>query len=235
MGLDDLSPFNPNEKIIEYRISEKYGPLASMKIHEFSDELSSNSPAPGGGSVSALAGVLGASLSSMVANLTFGKKKWLSKYEKMCEISERSQKLKDELIQLIDKDTDTFNVLMEAYKLPQNTPKEIQQRDYAVDLAMKEATNIPFYTLVRCREIMNLALEAASIGNPNSISDAGVAGEMAHAGAHGAALNVLINLKEIQDKTFSNDLEEKTTLLLHETNELLVSIRDTVNEILKNE
>ena len=99
---------------------------------------------------------------------------------------------------------------------------------------MKDAANIPFETLIRCREIMNLALEAASSGNPNCISDAGVAAEMAHAGAHGAALNTLINLKEINDKTFCNDLDGKITLLLNETNELLDLIRNTVNKTLKN-
>jgi glutamate formiminotransferase/formiminotetrahydrofolate cyclodeaminase len=234
MGLDDLSPFNPKEKIIEYRITDVFGSLASMKIHEFSDELSSDSPAPGGGSVSALAGVLAASLSSMVANLTFGKKKWLPLYKNMCILSEESQKLKNKLLKLIDQDTDSFNLVMEAYKLPKLSSKEIKKRDNNIEEAMKEAANIPYQTLSCCSQIMDLAIATAISGNPNSISDAGVAGEMAHAGAHGASLNILINLKEIHDNNFSKEMIDKTTILLDKTNDSLLKLRGIVQEKINN-
>ena len=234
MGLDDLSPFNPKDKIIEYRINYPFGNLSSMKIHEFSNELSTDSPAPGGGSVSALAGALGASLSSMVANLTFGKKNWVSLYKRMCKLSEKSQHLKEELLTLIDKDTDSFYLVMEAYKLPKYSSKEILDRDFAIESAMKEATHIPFQTLTLCSQIMDIAIEAANYGHNNSISDAGVSGEMAHAGAHGAALNILINLKEINDTKFTNKMLKNTNMILDKTNDKLKVIRNIVKDKIYN-
>ena len=235
MGLDDIFPFKPNEKIIEYRISDKYGELASMKIHEFADELSSDSSAPGGGSVSALAGVLSASLSSMVSNLTFGKNKWIPLYDKMCDISCKSQALKDQLLQLIDKDTDSFKLLIAAYKLPKKSKKDIQTRENAIQSAMKEATIIPFQTLKCCRKIMDIAIDAAQFGNVNSVSDAGVSGEMAHAGSNGAALNILINLKQIQDSKYCQKMKDKTNLLVDKTNENLMILRGIIKDTLNNE
>ena len=235
MGLDDLSPFNQNEKIIEYRVSNQFGILASMTLHGFSDELSSDSPAPGGGSVAALAGTLGASLSSMVANLTFGKKKWLPMFDQMCQIAQKSQLLKDELLQLIDADTESFKTVLEAYKMPKNTGSHIIRRNEAIDAAMKEATNIPFQTLKCCREIMDLALEAAHYGNPNSVSDAGVAAEMANAGVHGAALNVFINLKDIKDKKFCVKMKRNTEDLVKYADKLLMKTRRTISKIMNND
>ena len=235
MGLDDLSPFNQNEKIIEYRVSNQFGILASMTLHGFSDELSSDSPAPGGGSVAALAGTLGASLSSMVANLTFGKKKWLPMFDQMCQIAQKSQLLKDELLQLIDADTESFKTVLEAYKMPKNTDSQIIKRNEAIDAAMKEATNIPFQTLKCCREIMDLALEAAKCGNPNSVSDAGVAAEMANAGVHGAAINVLINLKNIEDEKFCVNMKTNTEYLVQDADKLLMETRRTVAKIMNND
>ena len=124
---------------------------------------------------------------------------------------------------------------MESYKLPKQSVQQIRKRDSAIDSAMKKATNIPFQTLTCCREIMNLVLDAAQTGNSNCISDAGVAGEMAHAGAHGAALNILINLKDIRDTIFCQNMEENTSQLLKETDERLVIIRDTVKNMLNND
>ena len=235
MGLDDLSPFNQNEKIIEYRVSNQFGILASMTLHGFSDELSSDSPAPGGGSVAAIAGTLGASLSSMVANLTFGKKKWLPMFDQMCQIAQKSQLLKDELLQLIDADTESFKTVLEAYSMPKNTASQIIKRNEAIDAAMKEATNIPFQTLKCCREIMDLALEVTQYGNPNSVSDAGVAAEMANAGVHGAALNVFINLKDINDKKFCVKMKTNTEDLVKDADELLIKTRQVVSKIMNND
>jgi glutamate formiminotransferase/formiminotetrahydrofolate cyclodeaminase len=234
MGLDDLSHFDPNKKIIEYLIRDLYGPLVSMTIHSFSDDLSSNSPAPGGGSVSALAGVLGASLSSMVANLTFGKKKWLPKYDQMCAIAENCQKLKYNLLELIDADTEAFNVVMETFQMPKKTDKQNKTRNLAIDTAMKEASKVPLETLKCCRAILDLTLEAAKHGNPSSVSDAGVAAEMASAGAHGAALNVLINLNDIQDTRFCNKMEKETQALIGATKKGLTKARKTVSKIMND-
>ena len=123
---------------------------------------------------------------------------------------------------------------MEAYNMPRNTENQIIDRTIAIDYAMKEATNIPFKTLKCCREIMDLALEAAQYGNPNSISDAGISGEMANAGANGAALNVFINLKEIDDVKFCTEMNKKTHLILDETNALLLEIRKVVAKVINN-
>lgn len=235
MGLDDLAPFDPNEKIIEYRIGKKSKELASMSLCNFSDELSSDSPAPGGGSVAALAGALGASLSAMVANLTFGKKKWKPLFKQMSKLADDSQKLKDELIRLIDRDTDSFKMVMEAFKLPNKSEQQIKDKKSAIDRSMKEATKVPFKTLQFCRKIMDLSLEAAKYGNPNSASDAGVSGEVANAGARGAALNVRINLKDINDKLFCKKIEKDTEIILKEVSGLLIEIRKTVDCKLTNE
>ena len=235
MGLDDLSPFDPNEKIIEYRIKDLYGPLASKTVHAFADELSSNSPAPGGGSVSALAGALAASLAAMVANLTFGKKEWDPLYDQMCKISQDSQALKEELLNLIDADSDAFNHVLDAYKLPQKTEDQVSIRNNAIDKAMKAASNIPFRTLQCCRDVINYAHQTAKMGNPNSISDAGVSAELAYAGAMGAAMNVKINLKEIDNKQYCQKMQKQTSKLIKETEHVLELVRRIVSNKINND
>ena len=128
----------------------------------------------------------------------------------MCILSEKSQQLKDELLNLIDRDAESFNLVIEAYKLPKKTIKEIKIRNSSIDRSLKKATSIPFQTLTCCRRLMDISLEAVLEGNPKSISDAAVSGEMAHAGAHGAALNIFINLKDICDQKYCNDMNKKT-------------------------
>jgi len=230
MGLDELGPFDPEEKIIEYRIGKKFGPLVNMQIDEFVDELSSESPAPGGGSVAALAGSLGAGLSAMVANLTFGKKAWEPLFDQMNRIADEGQKLKDKLLKLIDEDTDSFNKVMDAFRLPQGNDEQKKLRDEAIEDATKHATNVPFSVLNACFDTMPLALEAAQDGNPNSVSDAGVAGEMAAAGARGAALNVQINLGGIKDDNFKKQMTNDTADILSRVDEKLAEIRKVVSE-----
>jgi len=230
MGLNDLSLFDPKEKIIEYRIVDSSRRLALMNISDFSDELSSNSPAPGGGSVSALVGALGASLSAMVANLTFGKKKWKSVYVEMCKISEDSQILKDNLLKLIDSDTDAFNNVLEAYKLSAKTKKEANYKNTAILEAMKCAVDIPLYIIKYCYEVLKCTSEVLKHGNPNAISDAGVAAEIAYAALRGALLNVNINLKEINDPIYCDDIRKKTDKFLINADKILLDIRDTVSQ-----
>ena len=171
----------------------------------------------------------------MVANLTFGKKKWEPLFKQMSKLADDSQKLKAELIQLIDADTESFKMVMEAFKLPNKSEQQIKDRNSAIDRTMKEATKVPFKTLQYCRKIMDLSLEAAKYGNPNSVSDAGVSGEMANAGARGAALNVRINLKNINDKLFCKKIEKDTEIILKEVSDLLIEIRKTVEHKLTNE
>ena len=232
LGLDDLSPFKCKEKIIDLMISDKFGELGQKKIHSFLDELSSSSPAPGGGSVSALAGALATSLTSMVANLTFGKKKWDSLYDQMCLLGEKSQSLKDELTILIDEDTNAFNLVLNAYRLPATSNNDIKKRNLAIEDSMKYAASVPFKTLNLCAEAMELAMTAASHGNQNSISDSGVAAELAYAGANGAALNVKINLNEIKDKKFCDEMEIKTQNIANDLSKKINLIRKIIDKSL---
>ena len=230
MGLNEISEFNPYEKIIEYKIDSSNKDLASMPINNFLDNLSSESPAPGGGSVSALVGALSASLNSMVANLTFGKKKWNSLFDKMINISESSQLLKDKLLILVDEDTNSFTNVMEAYKLPKSTVEEIKYRNTSINKAIKYATTIPHETLKHCYEVMKISYSAAKYGNSNSISDAGVAIEIAYAGIRGALLNIYINLNQIDDENFKDRINKSSKKILDESKHLLNKTR----KIIKN-
>ena len=229
LGLDELAPFDSEKNIIEYQVAKKYGPLISMNIHEFVDELSSESPAPGGGSVSALAGSLAAGLSAMIANLTFGKKGYEDYFESMNIVGQQSQKLKDQLLYKIDEDTDAFNLLMDAFKLPKNNDSQITKRNKSIQLATKHASNIPFQILELCLHVLSICHEVALHGNKNSLSDGGVAAEMAHAGARGANMNVLINLMDIEDEKFINELKKKSSNILEQVNKKLDEIREIVD------
>jgi len=228
LGLDDLGPFDPHEKIIEYRVAEKFGDLANASISDFIDELSSNSPAPGGGSVSALAGALAAGLSAMVGNLTVGKKGYEKSKNKMNNLAVEAQRLKDLLIKYIDEDTNSFNGVIDAMRMANSSEREIEIRNLAIQEATKIATYSPLSILEACALVMPLAKLAATEGNPNSISDAGVAAEMAHAGAQGAAMNVLINLSDIKDEAFSNEMKAKVETILLLVSEQIMDIRQVV-------
>ena len=230
MGLNEISEFNPYEKIIEYKIDSSNKDLAYMPINNFLDNLSSESPAPGGGSVSALVGALSASLNSMVANLTFGKKKWNSLFDKMINISESSQVLKDKLLILVDEDTNSFTNVMEAYKLPKSTVEEIKYRNTSINKAIKYATTIPHETLKHCYEVMKISYSAAKYGNSNSISDAGVAIEITYAAIRGALLNIYINLNQIDDENFKDRINKSSKKILDESKKLLNKTR----KIIKN-
>ena len=157
LGLNDITPFIPSDKIIEYKLKNESNKLVQMKIDNFIDELSSDSPAPGGGSVSALSGALAAALTAMVANLTFGKKKWSKLYTKMCTLANNAQNLKYKLLKLIDKDTDAFNKIVESYKLSDSSEK-----NDLIEISFKNATDIPFNTLKLCIEVLNISIIAAN-------------------------------------------------------------------------
>jgi glutamate formiminotransferase/formiminotetrahydrofolate cyclodeaminase len=205
LGLNDVTKFDPNEKIIDYAVKKEDRPLKSLVEAEFVEELSTNSPAPGGGSVSALAGSLGASLSSMVAALTHEKKEMLDSKPLMDEIGVEAQALKDRLAFLVDEDTEAFNQVMEANRLPATDDTEKKAKEKAVDAANKYAIAIPMETAEKCYRVIELADTLVEKGNPNSVSDAGVAAEMALAGVRGACMNVLINLPGIQDQTYRDE------------------------------
>jgi glutamate formiminotransferase/formiminotetrahydrofolate cyclodeaminase len=212
LGLRELGPFDPADKIIEYRAGLTDGPLVSMTNRAFVDELSSDSPAPGGGSVAALGAAQAAGLVAMVANLTVGKKKYEDVQARVKDVAERGQDLKDLLLRAIDDDTDAFNRVMETFRLPKGTPAEARAKDLATAAATRRATDVPLSVLRLCPEVLELAGEVARIGNANSLSDAGVAALMALAGAEGAYYNVLINLASLKtlDQSADPDYQPRT-------------------------
>jgi glutamate formiminotransferase/formiminotetrahydrofolate cyclodeaminase len=219
MGLSDVVPFEIEKKVLGLPKFESNA-LASMKIHDFVDEVSRDTPAPGGGSIAALAGSLGAALASMVANLTHGKAGTEEKDDALCAIAERSQKVKNELLVAIDDDTNAFNAFMEARRLPASTPEEKDLRNRKMQEGLKVAIEVPWSTATACFEAMSLAWEVAQIGNPNSLTDAAVGVQMGYAGVRGAVWNVVINLKDIQDTTYIEDMQKKCEKILADASSL---------------
>jgi glutamate formiminotransferase / formiminotetrahydrofolate cyclodeaminase len=214
LGLNDTSSFDPKERIVEYAVQGEEKGLPSLTIKNFIDELSSDSMAPGGGSVSALSGALSAGLTSMVANLTFGKKGYTHSNKRMKEISIRAQEIKDKFLGLVDADTDAFNNYISALRLPKKSEKEIMIRDAAIEVAAKTITSVPLLTLELCGETIDLAEIVLKRGNKNALSDAFVGVSQANAAAEGAYLNVRINLPEVKDKEFTEKILNKADFLI---------------------
>ncbi|MBU1475363.1 MAG: cyclodeaminase/cyclohydrolase family protein, partial [Acidobacteria bacterium] len=231
LGLGDVAPFEPEKKIIEYQFKEVDNSLLDLNLRQFANELSSESPAPGGGSAAALAGALSASLSAMVSNLTVGKKDYEDVQSKVIELAVRGQNLKDEFLRDVDLDTIAFNRVMDAIKMTKKTDEQKLARNNAMEKATKEATLVPLSVLERCLDAISLSLEIARIGNKNSISDAGVAGLMARAAALGAYYNVLINLPGIRDEKFKTDTRTKAESFRNKVEEQA----DIVAEIIESE
>jgi glutamate formiminotransferase/formiminotetrahydrofolate cyclodeaminase len=213
LGLDQLTDFDPDKKIIEYQF-RKSGPLASLTVDRFVDEVSTDSPAPGGGSVAALAGSLASALAAMVANLTVGKKGYEAAWEELAGLAERAQAIKSQLVRAIDEDTEAFNGVMAAMRLPKGTPEQQAARDAAVEQAYRDAARVPLSTARLCLDALALAADVAAKGNVNSASDAGVAALMARAGVEGAGLNVLINLSSLKDAHFKAECRREVERLV---------------------
>lgn len=232
LGLDQLSEFDPAKKIVEYNFL-KPAPLMSMTAKDFVDEVSSESPAPGGGSVAALAGSLCAALSAMVANLTVGKQGYEKVWPEMSDLAEKGQEIKDKLSKAVDEDTNAFNDLMEAMRLPKGTPEQKVFRDKAMEEGYKKAAAVPLQTAKTCLEAMKVSLVAAQRGNANSASDAGVAALMARAGVEGAVLNVLINLGSIKDQAFKDSHVRECEGLKNESADLCGQVQQTVMKNIK--
>lgn len=204
LGLNDLYPFENDKKIIEYQVASPGG-LVDMKVTDFTNLLSTDAPAPGGGSVAALCGALSGALSSMVSALTHGKKGYEKAFEDAEDIGVRGQELKAEFLADVDRDTEAFNKVMAAMRLPKKTDEEKAARAAALEEASKEATMVPLDVLRRTRDAAAIARKIAEIGNKNSVSDAGVAALAARTAAEGAYLNVAINLPGIDDGRFRKD------------------------------
>lgn len=232
LGLDQLSEFDPAKKIVEYNFIPP-APLMSMNAKDFVDEVSSESPAPGGGSVAALAGSLCAALSAMVANLTVGKTGYEQVWPEMSDLAENGQEIKDRLIKAVDDDTNAFNHLMEAMRLPKTTPEQKAAREAAMEEGYQKAAAVPLQTAKTCLEAMKISLTAAQRGNANSASDAGVAALMAKAGVEGAILNVLINLGSIKDQAFKDSHVKECQTLKKESADLCDAVQQAVMKNIK--
>ena len=207
MGLNELSPFKPEEKIIEYMIRNKDdNRLVSMTLTDFADETSSESPAPGGGSIAAYIGSLGVSLGTMVANLSSHKKGWDDRWEEFSTWAEKGQQYKDELLRLVDADTKAFNDIMSAMGLPKGTDEEKKIRKQAIQDATRKAIEIPFKVMQTAYSSMEVIKAMAENGNPNSISDAGVGALCARSAVIGAFLNVRINAAGYDNKKLVEDI-----------------------------
>lgn len=207
LGLDDLTPFDPNERIIEYKMNEGSAKkLVDMNLVEFADETASESPAPGGGSISAYAGAMGAALATMVANLSSHKRGWDDRWEEFSEWAEKGQAIKDELLHLVDEDTASFNAIMAAFGLPKGTDEEKAARSQAIQDATKYAIQVPFRVMEVSHSSFELIKAMAETGNPNSVTDAGVGALCARTAIMGAHLNVKINAAGLKDKEFVTDI-----------------------------
>jgi glutamate formiminotransferase/formiminotetrahydrofolate cyclodeaminase len=204
MGLSELKPFDPKEKVIEFKIesAEPKNSLAKMNLREFCNETLSDSPAPGGGSVAALMGALGASLGGMVANLSAGKRGWDDKLEYFSDWAVKAQQLKDELLSLVDEDTAAFNKVMDAFALPKESADEKAARAAAIEQATKYAAEVPLKVMETASKSYEVLAEMADKGNPASVSDVGVGALATRACIEGAALNVRINLAQLKDEKF---------------------------------
>jgi glutamate formiminotransferase/formiminotetrahydrofolate cyclodeaminase len=209
MGLDELGPFDPQKRVIEYLIAGGTDKLVSMSLRAFADETASESPAPGGGSIAAYCGVMGAALASMVANLSSHKRGWDDKWEYFSDYAEKGQRIKDALLKAVDEDTAAFNKIMKAFELPKGTDAEKAARKQAVQEATKYAIEVPFKVMGLCLEAMEVAKAMADTGNPNSVTDAGVGALSARTGVRGAFLNVKINASGYGDKAFVDSILAK--------------------------
>lgn len=230
LGLDDLKPFNPEEKIIEYILnSENQNPLISMTLSDFADETASESPAPGGGSIAAYMGTLGAALGTMVANLSSHKRGWDERWEEFSNWAEKGMHYVKALQLLVDEDTRAFNKVMDAFGLPKNTPEEKAIRKEAIQAATKQATLVPFRVMELANESMEILEAMALHGNPNSVSDAGVGALAARSAVLGAFLNVRINAKDLEDQVFSSEILAKAREIEQSAIEKEKSILEVVN------
>jgi glutamate formiminotransferase/formiminotetrahydrofolate cyclodeaminase len=234
LGLNDVAPFHPNEKIIEYAVLNDKKKKQSIIDTDFLDELSINSPAPGGGSAAALSGSLGASLISMVAALTHEKKEMLERKSMMDEIGIEAQSLKDRLAVLIEEDANAFDGVMKANRLPKNTDDEKILRKKSIRSANKYAIEVPLETAEKSFRVLQLSEKVVSYGNPNSVSDTGVAAEVALAGVRGACLNVMINLSGLDNSPFIEEMKNTVNQLIEDSESLHKKIYKKTTSIIKS-
>lgn len=234
MGLAELAPFDPQRKIIEYNLAANDPKTAKRLVKKdlvaFADETASESPAPGGGSISAYVGALGCALGAMVANLSAQKKGWENKLQGFSEAAERGQALKDALLRAVDEDTDAFNAIMAAFGLPNGTPEEKSARKAAIQTATKGAIEVPLRVMRLSLQSFELLQQMAEFGNPNSISDAGVGALCARAAVRGAALNVKINASGLEDRAYAETVTAESDAAAARADALETSILGVVQK-----
>ncbi|MBN1756455.1 glutamate formimidoyltransferase [bacterium] len=235
LGLREVASFEVEKKVLG--LPEPTGKLGRMPIDQFTDEVSRDSVAPGGGSIAALAGALGSALASMDAAITALKPEYEEVFQDMIRIGENAQRLKAELIQIVDRDTEAFNDVFSAQRLPASSPQEMETRSKAIEEGYKKATLVPFKTAELCFQALELCHEVARKGNLNSVSDAGVGAVMASAGVFGAGMNVLINFPNLKDRQFVAELKQKLEFLQDQTNalreEILSLVYSNINKLRK--
>jgi glutamate formiminotransferase/formiminotetrahydrofolate cyclodeaminase len=239
MSLDDLKPYNPKERVIEYLMEDEVEKAVSerlvrMSIKDFARETASESPAPGGGSVSAAMGAFGAALATMVANLSAHKRGWDERWKEFSDVAEQGQAVMEELVALVDEDTAAFNRIMDALGLPKGTPEEKAARAAALEEATLYAATVPLKTMEAALKALPLALEMARKGNPASASDAGVAALAALAAIRGAALNVRINAAGLADKSAAAPLLARAEEIVAEGTALQNQVLEEVDKSIDN-
>ena len=233
MGLDDLKPFDPKEKVIEYLIEDhSQKKLVDLTCTGFCEETASESPAPGGGSVSAYMGALAASLGTMVANLTGGKAAYDDEWEKFSDVAVHGQQLKNDLLHLVDEDTNAFNKIMNAFGLPKKTDDEKAARSAAIQEATRFATEVPFQTMQKALETFEVCRAMVEWGNPASVTDGGVGALAARSAVMGAHLNVKINASSLKDEAFKNDILSRAAAIeaaaIKEEAEILAIVNEKI-------
>ena len=230
LGLDELSPFDPEKKIIEYVLAnDQKDPLLEMDLKAFANETASESPAPGGGSISAYVGALGISLGTMVANLSSNRRVWDDRWEEFGTWAEKGQSIKNQLLKLVDEDTRSFNAIIQAIRLPKSSDAEKAKRHQAIQDATKYAIEVPFTVMQASLDSFEVIKAMADFGNPNSVTDAGVGALCARAAVHGAYMNVQINTMDLEDKTFVTDILKRGKEMTEKADALETEIKATVN------
>lgn len=236
MGLEDLRPFKPEEKVVEYMLEadKKQNKLVDLTVKGFADETARESPAPGGGSVSAYMGALGASLGTMVANLSSHKPGWDDRWDEFAKWAERGMEIQEELLHLVDEDTEAFNRIMAAFGLPKKTDEEKALRSEAIQQATLFATEVPLETMKASSRVFELCRQMVAEGNPNSVSDAGVGALAARAAVLGAGMNVKINAASLKDRAKADALIAEADKLIEKANAEEKEITAAVDKVINN-
>ena len=236
MGLDELKPFDPEEKVVEYMVAasdgEKAKKLVDMTCTEFADTTASEAPAPGGGSISAYMGALAAALGTMVANLSSHKAGWDDRWHEFSDAADGGRELQDRLIHLVDEDTEAFNRIMAVFAMPKGTDAEKAARAEAMEAATLYATQVPLKTMEAAYETFDLIRRMAEQGNPASVSDAGVGALAAEAAVQGAGLNVRINAAGLKDRAEADRLTGRAAQIIAEAEKQRAEILAIVNKII---